>query len=182
MGKNANKRTPEERAAYAAVLQDDSWEVIFRIKESDEKNLEVNVIIRDSEHDDENKAHVFAQFLHANMGQLIGEAIQGHQEYKERLAAGQSQEEAANAPALRLAEAPHRSILGADGNIARRTDDVELILPPGVRREEPETQSEPAVVSGQGGDFGGGGASGSYERPSGDSGSSSSDSSASGGD
>nr|DAG84907.1 MAG TPA: hypothetical protein [Caudoviricetes sp.] len=130
MGKNANKRTPEERAAYAAVLQDDSWEVIFRIKEADNKNLEVNVIIRDSEHDENNKAHIFAQFLHANMGQLIGEAIQGHREYKERLAAGQSQEEAANAPALRLAEAPRRSILGADGNIARRTDDVEIVIPP----------------------------------------------------
>lgn len=179
MGEANQRGTQADRKEQAVNKAFEEAEIVMCISSPDQKSVNIKFLPRDEEPNQDSPAVILASYLNANMAELVVDAVTTKREYDAAIAAGKSNQEAANAPALRLAEAPGRSILTADGNIARRTDDVELILPPGVRREEPEA---PAAVSGQGGDFGGGGASGSFESSSSESGNSSDSGSSSGGD
>lgn len=117
MGEANARGTLDERIEEAKIKAFDEAEVIIILSTKDGK-LNVKMLPRDDEPDQDSPAVIFASFIDHNCKQLAHQAGSLHTAYKDALN-----------PQLVTDASPRRSILNAQGNIARATDDVNLILP-----------------------------------------------------
>lgn len=120
MGEKKMLRKFSERQANGKQGPDEDCEVLIFLKFNNGL-INVQFLPRDEEPNQNSPAVILAGYINANLHQLIREAMDGY-----------NKAQAAKNEIVR--ELPARSILTADGNIARRTDDVALYVPESARK------------------------------------------------
>ena len=122
MGEANNRGTFEERREQSLERQLDEAECIVFLKSVDGK-LSIGFLPRDETPNTDSPAMIFAAYLGNNFKELAGEAMAlsiSHQAVLEGEAPANGQV---------LATKPERSLLDAQGNIARAEEAPRIILP-----------------------------------------------------
>lgn len=119
MGETKMRRQFEKRETKNCGDITEDCEVMIFLKTKNGM-LNVQFLPRDEEPNQDSPAVILAGYLNANIHQFICEAMDGYKAFKAK-------------PTV-IDEAPRRSILTADGNIARQTDDVAIVIEGQPRR------------------------------------------------
>lgn len=122
MGQANSRGTFEERREQALEREMDEAECIVFLK-SDNGKLKISFLPRDAEPTTESPAMIFAAYLGNNFTQLAGEAM--------ALSISHAAVQMGEAPAAGqvMVATPTRSVLDAQGNIARANEEPKIILP-----------------------------------------------------
>ena len=125
MGQANSRGTFEERREQALEREMDEAECIVFLK-SDNGKLKISFLPRDAEPNTESPAMIFAAYLGNNFTQLAGEAM--------ALSISHAAVQMGEAPAAGqvMVATPTRSVLDAQGNIARANEEPKIILPGSV--------------------------------------------------
>lgn len=122
MGQARERGTYEERREQSLERQLDEAECIVFLK-SDNGKLKISFLPRDAEPNTESPAMIFAAYLGNNFTQLAGEAM--------ALSISHAAVQMGEAPAAGqvMVATPTRSVLDAQGNVARSDEAPKIILP-----------------------------------------------------
>ena len=125
MGQANSRGTFEERREQALEREMDEAECIVFLK-SDNGKLKISFLTRDAEPNVDSPAMIFAAYLGNNFTQLAGEAM--------ALSISHAAVQMGEAPAAGqvMVATPTRSVLDAQGNIARANEEPKIILPGSV--------------------------------------------------
>lgn len=125
MGQANSRGTFEERREQALEREMDEAECIVFLK-SDNGKLKISFLPRDAEPNVDSPAMIFAAYLGNNFTQLAGEAM--------ALSISHAAVQMGEAPAAGqvMVATPTRSVLDAQGNIARANEEPKIILPGSV--------------------------------------------------
>lgn len=118
MGQANTRGNHQERREQSLERQLDEAECLVFLSVKD-GTLHAGFLPRDENPDQDSPAMIFAAFMSANFKNLAGQAIALHDQHKSE-----------RDPKV-ITEAPARSILTTDGNIARAGDDVQIVVPDG---------------------------------------------------
>ena len=123
MGQARERGTYEERREQSLERQLDEAECIVFLKSGQDGKLRIAFLPRDETPNTESPAMIFAAYLGNNFTQLAGEAM--------ALSISHAAVQMGEAPAAGqvMVATPTRSVLDAQGNVARSDEAPKIILP-----------------------------------------------------